>query len=286
MGEIVIWGVGVDKQGLQALLRESRALIDPGAFGLFRPTRQGRRAPGLTQAQMDQLLHRAHGTYNRLETGNYRNPPEGLLRDVARLLAFTEHEWELLWRYTRRCDPPTGLNPSSGQEIAAIWREVMDGISHMAYVTDQSWRVVTYNQPFADLFPRGEVPANSMRWMVLDPEARDILAKWSECWLPLILPQFGAARAALPHDETLAELEREILAEPVAGPMYRAGGVSPGAHAYRHERPMNHSLLGPGWVHLCPAEPMASRGARLMIIVFHPGEERPNCPEGSLRADG
>ncbi|MEV5510756.1 MmyB family transcriptional regulator [Streptomyces orinoci] len=272
----------MDKQALQALLRESRALIDPGAYGLFRSLRQGRRAPGLTQAQMDQLLHRAQGTYNRLETGNYPNPSEDLLRDVARLLAFTEHEWTLLWRYTLRRDPPTPLDPGSGQEVVEAWREVVHGISHMAYVADQSWRVLDYNQPFADLFPGGKVPENSMRWMANHADARRILARWEECWLPLILPQLRSALAAMPDDPTLAEIKEVVLADPVTGPMFRAGGVSPGAQAYRYERPLLHPLKGPGWVHMCPAQPLDTPGIRLMIIVFHPGEDRPG--DSRLRA--
>ncbi|MER5781090.1 helix-turn-helix domain-containing protein [Streptomyces mobaraensis] len=273
----------MDKGALQWLLRERRALIAPEEYGLSRPSRQGRRAPGLTQSQIDQLLHRTHGTYNRLETGNYPNPPEDLLRDVARLLAFNEHEWSLLWLYTLHRDPPTPLHPRSGTEVRGAWQDVIDGISHIAYITDQSWRVVTYNKAFAEIFPNGRVPTNTMRWMLLAPEAREILMGWDEHWLPMVLPQLRAAMAALPNDETLAGIEKDVLADPVAGPLYEAGGGSY-IHPDGDERPLLHARLGPGWVSLCSAEPLSSPRARLMVMIFRPGEERRHTGPAILRA--
>ncbi|GAA0387746.1 helix-turn-helix domain-containing protein [Streptomyces luteireticuli] len=273
----------MDKGALQGLLRERRALIAPEEYGLTRPSRQGRRAPGLTQAQMDQLLHRAYGTYNRLETGSYPNPPEELLRDVARILAFNEHDWTLLWLYTLHRDPPTCLHPRSGTEVRGAWQDVVEGMSHVAYITDQSWRLVTYNRAFADIFPGRRVPSNTMRWMLLEPEAREILMGWSEYWLPMVLPQLRAGIAALPGDETLLAIEKDVLADPEAGPLYESGG-----HSYIHpdgdERPLNHTLLGPGWVSLCTAEPLSSPRARLMIMVFRPGKERRHAGPSILRA--
>ncbi|MET9646950.1 helix-turn-helix domain-containing protein [Streptomyces syringium] len=267
----------MDKEALQKLLRARRALIAPEEHGLARPARQGRRAPGLAQSQIDQLLHRAPGTFNRLETGNHPNPPEDLLRDVARLLAFNEHEWTLLWLYTVHRDPPYPLHPRSGTEVPGAWQEVVNSMSHMAYLNDQSWNVLAYNEAFAAMFPSGQVPANTMRWMTLAPEARDVLTGWTEYWLPFVLPQMRAAVAALPHDETLTALEADILADPVVGPLYEAGGG-----AYIHpdgdERPLDHAQMGPGWVSLCTAEPLASPRARLMILVFHRGERRPRQP--------
>ncbi|WP_372409705.1 helix-turn-helix domain-containing protein [Streptomyces luteireticuli] len=274
----------MDKRALQQLLRERRAAVTPEEYGLTRPSRQGRRAPGLSQSQMDQLLHRTHGTYNRLEAGNYPNPPEELLRDVARLLAFNEHEWTLLWLYMMHRDPPTPLHQSSGTEVRDAWGTVVQSISHIAYISDQSWQVVTYNDAFAAMFPDRKVCANTMRWMVLDPSARDVLAGWEDHWLPMALPQMRAAVAALPHDEILAELEADILADPIAGPMYKAGGGGAFAHPDGDERPLNHSELGKGWVTLCAAEPLSHPRVRLMVMIFHPGEERRNAPQTVLRA--
>ncbi|GAA4889753.1 helix-turn-helix domain-containing protein [Streptomyces coeruleoprunus] len=272
----------MDKVALRFLLRERRALITPESHGLSRPTRQGRRAPGLSQAQIDQLLHRAPDTYGRLESGRYPNPPVDLLQDVARLLGMNEQEWIALWRYALGQDPPHPLNSASGEEVPGVWQEALAGISHMAYVNDRSWNLLAHNVHFAAMFPGRRVPTNTMRWMAVEPEARKVLCNWETAWAPLVLPQLRAALAADPDDQTLAQIEKEVLADPVASRVYES------ASAYIHpdgdERPLNHAELGPGWVTMCAAEPMAAPGARMIILVFHPGEHRRHARIRPLRA--
>ncbi|MEU5435995.1 helix-turn-helix domain-containing protein [Streptomyces sp. NPDC020719] len=272
-----------DKVALGGLLRERRALIKPESQGLHRPTRQGRRAPGLSQAQMDQLLHRSPDTYGRLESGRYTNPPADLLEDVARLLEMNEQEWIALWRYGLGQDPPYPLRPQSGEEIPGVWQEAVDGIAHMAYVHDRSWNLLAWNSAFATLFPAGRVPHNTMRWMALDRAARSILMDWENAWAPLVLPHLRGALAADPQDETLRQIEKEVLADPVTSPIYDR------ASAYIHldgdERPLHHLALGPGWVTMCAAQPMAAPGARMIILVFHPGDRRRHARTPMLRAE-
>uniref|UniRef100_UPI002F91961D MmyB family transcriptional regulator n=1 Tax=Streptomyces melanogenes TaxID=67326 RepID=UPI002F91961D len=273
----------MDKVALRGLLRERRALITPESHGLNRPTRQGRRAPGLSQAQIDQLLHRAPDTYGRLESGRYGNPPADLLEDVARLLGMNEQEWIALWRYGLGQDPPHPLDPSSGEEIPGVWQEAVDGISHMAYVHDRSWNLLAHNSAFAALFPDGRAPHNTMRWMALDRTARSVLTDWENAWAPFALPHLRGALAADPHDETLKQIEKEVLADPVSSPLYDRAGAH--LHLDGDERPLHHLALGPGWVTLCAAQPMAAPGARMMILVFHPGERRRHPRTPMLRAD-
>ncbi|MBO1330557.1 helix-turn-helix domain-containing protein [Streptomyces sp. VRA16 Mangrove soil] len=272
----------MNKKALRALLRERRALIAPESHGFSRPTGQGRRAPGLSQHQVDQLLHRTLGTYHRLESGTYPNPPSELLRDVARLFGLNEQEWALLCRYALLQDPPGPLYPSSGKAVPGIWQEAVDGMHHMAYVSDASWDLLAWNQAFVDLFPSGRPPENTMRWMLLDPEARLVLADWGRSWAPLVMPQLRAALAARPDDDTLRQIEKEVLADPSGAPIYEAGGAA--LHPDGDERPLLHRRLGPGWATMCAAQPLTTPGARLMILVFHPGarEAHPRMP--ALRA--
>ncbi|MCX5384899.1 helix-turn-helix domain-containing protein [Streptomyces sp. NBC_00083] len=274
----------MDKSALRSLLRERRALIQPESHGLSRPTRQGRRAPGLSQAQIDQLLHRAPDTYGRLESGRYPNPPADLLQDVARLLGMDEQEWTALWRYCLGQDPPFPLNARSGAEIPGVWQEAVDAIGHMAYVNDRSWNLLTHNDRWAQMFPGRRVPGNVMRWMALDPAAREILTDWEHAWAPLVLPQLRAALAADPADRTLAGIEQDVLADPLAAPIYHSAGAS--LHLDGDERPLHHAVQGPGWATVCAAQPMSAPGARLIILVFHPGEERRHARTPVLRAKG
>lgn len=131
-----------------------------------------------------------------------------------------EQEWIALWRYGLGQDPPHPLNPSSGEEIPGVWQEAVDGISHMAYIHDRSWNLLAHNSAFAALFPDGRAPHNTMRWMALDRTARSVLTDWENAWAPFALPHLRGALAADPHDETLKQIEKEVLADPVSSPLY------------------------------------------------------------------
>ncbi|MZD03872.1 helix-turn-helix domain-containing protein, partial [Streptomyces sp. SID5785] len=203
----------MNKKALRALLRERRALIDPVSHGFERPTGQGRRAPGLSQHQVDQLLHRTLGTYHRLESGSYPNPPTDLLRDVALLFGLDEQDWVSLCRYAILQDPPGPLHQSSGKEIPAFWQHALDCMGQMAYVSDASWDLIAYNDEFASMFPDRRVPTNTMRWMLLEPQGRRLLLDWHNAWAPWVLPQLRAALASRPDDGTLQQIEKEVLTD-------------------------------------------------------------------------
>jgi hypothetical protein len=272
----------MNKKALRDLLRERRNLVEPNEHGFERPTGQGRRAPGLSQHQVDLLCHRTLGTYRRLESGAYPNPPADLLRDVATLFALNEQEWVSLYRFIGIGDPPGPLTPRSGKEVPGVWQEAVDGMTHMAYVTDASWQLLAYNAPFARLFPGRRVPTNTMRWMLLDSDGRNTLTDWATAWAPLVLPQLKAAIAARPDDEILRQLEKEVLADEDTAPIWDAGGTH--IHPDGDERPLLHAIDGPGWVTMCAAQPMTAPGARLIVLVFHPGSRRAHIRTHMLRA--
>ncbi|OAR23935.1 hypothetical protein A8W25_15775 [Streptomyces sp. ERV7] len=118
----------------------------------------------------------------------------------------------------------------------------------------------------------GEVPANTMRWMTLDPEAReDVLTDWEDRWAPMVLPQLRHGVEMRPNHVELRRLEAEIQADPVAGPLYRESGATPIPYPDGSERPIRHSRYGPGWVTTCVAEPVTSPGARVMLLLYTPG---------------
>ncbi|MEU3656451.1 helix-turn-helix domain-containing protein [Streptomyces sp. NPDC032161] len=267
------------KKSLREFLRARRALIAPETVGLARPTGQGRRAAGLSQQQVDQLLGRSIHTCYRLETGRYPNPPADLLRDIGVLYQLDEHEWVMLHRYALEQDPPGPLLPESGYQVPGAWQAAVDGIGHMAYVCDAAWHVITHNQALPSMFPSGKVPSNILRWMCLADEARTVLADWPTAWAPRVLPQLRAALAAR-RDPYLQQLETDVLADPVAGPLYEAPGVV--NHPDGDERPLNHPVHGPGWVTMCSASPDSSPGARLMILVYR---QTPHTHPTTLRAN-
>ncbi|MEU9197240.1 helix-turn-helix domain-containing protein [Streptomyces hundungensis] len=264
-----------DRAALRALLRERRAAVSPASLG-FPPRKPGpgRRAAGLSQEQLDLLLERTPGTYNRFENGQLATPSAELLCAVATVLRFDEQEWVFLWRLTRRENPPSPLHRASGLSVPGEWQRVVDGISGaLAYINDAEWNLLAHNKEFAALFPGGEPPANPMRWMLLDPQAREVvLADWARSWAPVVMPQLRHAVELRPENAALARLEDDVRRDPVAGPLYEAAASAPIAYPDGSERPLNHALYGPGWVTTCVAQPVTSPGARVMLLLYTPGD--------------
>ncbi|MFJ8670103.1 helix-turn-helix domain-containing protein [Streptomyces sp. NPDC093600] len=266
--------VATARPPLKQLLVERRAAIDPVSAGFPpRTAGPGRRAAGLSQEQMDELLKRAPGTYNRFENGQLANPSSDFLRAVAKALRLNEQEWTFLWRLARRENPPFTLHRDSGMSVPGVWQRVVDQITGaLAYINDAEWNVLAHNQEYRHLFPGSRPPANTMRWMLLDPLARaEVLIDWDTRWAPLVMPQLRHAVEMRPHNTALARLEAEVLRDPVAGPLYRETASAPVPYPDGSERPINHAVHGPGWVTTCVSEPVTSPGARVMLLLYTPG---------------
>lgn len=269
------------KESLRQFLKERRARIEPETVGLSRPTGRGRRAKGLSQQQLDELLGRGTHAYHTLENGKYPNPPTDLLRDLGRLLRLTEDEWVMLNRYARGQEPPGPLDPDTGYQVLSTWEDAVCGMDHMAYVCDAAWNVLAYNPQFVGMFPDRQVPDNVLRWMCLSVDARTVLTDWTTAWAPRIFPQLRAALAA-GGDPYLQQLEADIVADPIAAALYQEPGVV--NHPDGDERPFDHPIHGPGWITICSAAPHSSPGARLVILLFRTGDRRTD-PRPPLRAD-
>ncbi len=268
-------------EALQRLLAERRALIAPEKHGLARPRGKGRRAPGLAQHQIDLLLNRSLGTYQRLESGKYKNPPVDYLRDISLILELSEMEWIALCRYAGIGDPPGPLTSKSGEAVSGIWHEAVNGITHPAFVVDASWNVLARNQPFAEIFPSGDGPSNALKWMIFD--GRSLMADWDTAWAPHVLPILRTDLAARPGDCVLRELEEDVLADPRTARLYDVAGIAP--RIDENERPLRHAMHGPGWVKVCMAQPAASPGTRLIFLIFRPNDRNSSSLVSSILRD-
>lgn len=263
----------MDTTALRGLLEARRSQIDPTTVpGLYLAQRPGRRAPGLGLAQhhVDQMAGYAAGTYNKLINGQIKDPDPKLLEAYARALRASEQEWHALYRFARQETPPFALHPRSGLEIPGVWKTAVESIGAIAYVADCSYDLLATSKAFDEIFVTLERPTNMMRWMLLSEDARRILGDWPTAWAPYVLPQLRAARAALPDDQVLAAIEKDVIADTEAGPLYKEKSTAQ-VHPDGNERPLNHPMLGPGWASICAAEPLASPLARLMIILFKSG---------------
>ncbi|MEV7523958.1 helix-turn-helix domain-containing protein [Streptomyces sp. NPDC091371] len=250
----------------------------------------GRRAAGLSQEQMDVLLTRTPGTYNRFENGQIGAPGADLLTAVARTLRLDEQEWAFLWLITRKESPPHALHGSAGTSIASAWQRVADHIhGALVYVSDAEFNVVVHNEEFRRFFPRGETPANIMRWLLLDPEARtDVMMHWETHWVPAMMPQLKHSVELRPENPALRRLAYDVLNDPVTGPLYQEHAAVPIPYFDGSELPVRHALHGPGLLTTCLAEPVAAPGARINLTFYTPADpvlpKHKGAGESRLRA--
>jgi hypothetical protein len=278
----------VNRRELKSMLERHRALTDPTERG-FEPTpvRRGRPVDGLSQPQMDVLLMRdfAAGTYGRLERGQIEHPPALLLDQVSRHLGLNEDERTVLYLLATGEKPTHPLDPRQAARLRPNWQVALDGISHMAYITDTAWNTLAWNESFPRMFPDdvpgvepGKPPGNIMWWMALcEPARTRYFPYWDVCWGPLALAQLKAAVLAHPDNEDLLDLEAQALADPVARPIYTHPELEY-VHPDSDTRPLLHRELGQGMVTMCAAEPFSLPGGRLMILPFTPGEITPPTP--------
>ncbi|WP_030894270.1 helix-turn-helix domain-containing protein [Streptomyces sp. NRRL F-5053] len=278
MDQHVLSGVGekVTLGVAHVILRRYRDGQNPEDLGLSpREVRPGPRVSGLTQDEVDELMDRAghskgRGTYRKVETGNMR-PSREYLRGIAEVLQFTEDDYTFAHLDLFGEEPAEPLNPDAGLVIHPFWERVVTSTAEMAYVNDRRYDVRYYNKAFADMFPSGKPPENTMEWMILDEEARGpdgCLQDWDTVWGPLVISQLFAALAAHRHDQVLNRIHDRILADKRARRLLDRQGtyVSPDGD----RRPLRHAKLGDGTATINASAPLDSPGARFMVILFDP----------------
>jgi transcriptional regulator with XRE-family HTH domain len=234
---------------------------------------------GLTLAEVGKKLH-CGSTYAKLESGSLPSPSEDLLQRVAQLYDLDRHKQKALWRATLGRDPEP-LHGLDEDQIPGSWQLVADGQTHMAYSTNHQWRVTIHNREWPKMFPRDSVkaarcnvancdlnhPDDVMRWMMTDLGAREVLTNWEIEWAPAVASAFRSALLVHRSDPYLAETERLVLADPLAGPIYEAFGEIT-VDLDGSIRPVNHGTYGPGWVTIHTSGPASCGRFQAMTIPF------------------
>ncbi|MEU6826142.1 helix-turn-helix domain-containing protein [Streptomyces atriruber] len=284
-----------NKAALRQLLRWKRSRLEPASVGLRPRTGRGRRAPGLSQAQVAQLLYVSERTYAQLERGEMTAPAADFLDRVCSVLRLEEGERTALYAYALGHEPPRPQDPLAGQDIHGAWHEAVHSVTRPCYVNDVAWNVLACNEAFTTMFPRapGAEPAlperNLMRYMLLRKTAREHhLMDWETRWARPLAAQLRKAVALYPGNTDLQELDKEVEDDPVAGPIYRTNPVTyvqpsgvtrpvrlpwpdpPGPPGGADRCCAAHLPSRTGQVTMCAAVPLGSPGARFFILVFEP----------------
>ncbi len=202
-----------NQDDVREFLVSRRGRVTPAMAGL--PVFGGnRRVPGLRREEVAMLAGVSVDYYNRLERGNLSGASESVLESVARALQLDDAEREHLFDLARAAGPGVAVRRRSTnavvrESVQAMLDAMTDGA---ATVRNGRMDTVAANAIGRELFSlHHEAPgtANSSRFLVLDPRARDFHPNWEKV---------AADNAAIlrteagrnPYDRGLSDLVGEL----------------------------------------------------------------------------
>ncbi|RXS73130.1 XRE family transcriptional regulator [Streptomyces sp. TM32] len=167
------------RRQLGAFLRSRRERLTPDEVGLPRTAR--RRTPGLRREELAFLAGISATWYTYLEQGREIRASEQVLTALAEALRLDRHERaHLLQLAGHVAAAESEAHEPLKNEVAAIPLLLQP---NPAYIIGGNYDVLGHNRAADALFPRllgneAERPANFVRWMFLEPVARDVVVDW------------------------------------------------------------------------------------------------------------
>jgi transcriptional regulator with XRE-family HTH domain len=193
------------RRRLGAFLRASRGRLAPAEAGIHgSPAR--RRTPGLRREEVAQLSGLSPTWYTWLEQGrDISVSPKGLA-NIADALHLTAAERAYLFEIARKRDPDASTQDVS-ETGATPLAAALSSITAPAYLLDRNWSACGSNAAARELFAQwlGGSEANLLRYVFLDPTARQFICDWENRARRLVA-EFRADTAARTDDEEVASL--------------------------------------------------------------------------------
>jgi transcriptional regulator with XRE-family HTH domain len=203
-------------------LTSRRSKLGPEQAGL--PAYGGnRRVPGLRREEVALLAGMSVDYYVRLERGNARGVSESVLESLARALQLDEVERKHLFDLahavnanpvaTARANAKATKRATKPQVKPALQR-ILDAMETApAYVRNRRLDVLATNRLgralLAPVFTDPTVPANTARFLFLDPAAREFYRDYSSV-AGDIVAALRTEVGADPHDKSLQDLIGEL----------------------------------------------------------------------------
>ena len=201
---------------IREFLTSRRAKISVEETGL--PSYGARRVPGLRREEVAILAGVSVDYYTRLERGDLSGASESVLEALARALRLDEAERSHLFDLARAAKPtgaPRRRRPPK-QRIRPSVQHFLDALTGAAAVVHNArMDSMAANQLgyafYADQFAtaRGPGPANSARYVFLEPSAREFYADWDRAAADVAaILRYAAGRD--PYDLDLSDLVGEL----------------------------------------------------------------------------
>ncbi|MEU0133149.1 helix-turn-helix transcriptional regulator [Streptomyces sp. NPDC006296] len=166
------------RRQLSAFLRSRRERLTPDDVGLPRTGR--RRTPGLRREELALLAGISATWYTYLEQGRDIGVSEQVLNALAAALRLDRHERRHLLQLAGHA--PAAEAGEDEPLTAGAGAVPLLLQPNPAYIIGGTYDVLSHNQAAEELFPRlvteAGRPANFVRWVFLEPVARDVLVDW------------------------------------------------------------------------------------------------------------
>jgi transcriptional regulator with XRE-family HTH domain len=255
---------------LGEFLRRCRANVSPDAVGLH-VTAPGRRVRGLRREEVAQLAGVSVDYYTRLEQGRHTSPSESVVDALARALeldaAGRAHLADLAQAGHRPAERPQvqRVRPAVHQMLNSL-------IDQPAFVLGRRTDVLASN-PLANalITDWNAKPArerNYIRWMFLDPAARDIHLDWNSVAADVVgTLRLDAGRH--PDDVLLNQLVGELT---IKSPEFRTWWNDHRVHERTHgTKRLQHPAVGPITIHYEALALPGDTDQTLFIYTTEPG---------------
>src|SRR5699024_1508560 len=199
---------------IREFLTSRRARLTPDKAGL--PAYGGtRRVPGLRREEVAMLAGVSVDYYNRLERGRISGASDAVLEALADALQLDEAERVHLFDLARRSVGTSARRRSARPAtIRPVVQQVLDAIIDApAWVRNARFDHLAHNQMARALYspaladPRR--PANSARFIYLDPAAQDFFVDWERA-ADDIAAMLRSEAGRHPHDQKLQDLIGEL----------------------------------------------------------------------------
>lgn len=206
-------------QELGDFLLTRRNRLAPEQIGL--PSGGRRRTPGLRRAEVAQRAGVSVDWYTWLEQGRPITVSTQVLERLAQTLHLDTNEREHLFFLAHQPPPPE--RAPTRQAVSTTVQHFLDRLgTSPAYVTEEHWDVVAWNQAacavFGD-FGQMTLQERNLIWrMFLSPTHRQMLVDWEE-HARHVLAQFRASCGHLFDDPRVTELLNDLM---MASPEFRA----------------------------------------------------------------
>jgi transcriptional regulator with XRE-family HTH domain len=258
---------------IREFLTSRRARITPEQAGL-RWYGDNRRVPGLRREEVALLAGVSVDYYTRLERGNASGVSEGVLEALARALQLDEAERAHLFDLARatRTTPGTRRRPAK-QRIRPSVQRILDAITGApALVRNGRLDILAANRLgyalYSELFVSSARPANSARFVFLDPRATDFYLEWERVANEVVATLRSEAGRD-PYDRGLSDLVGELSMQ---SEMFRTRWA---AHDVRfHDKGvkrLHHPVVGDLTLTYESMELSADAGLAMSVYTAEPG---------------